>query len=133
VRKVQRKVKIRRALGDGATTLMTTSSFLATCGIEAGIKVRGNSNPNCGGAREEAMRACLKNPLGWKERVGYGQRWMAETLFSGFKWLFDEVVSAKQFERMVKEVELNVWVYNLSCAWPRLSPPWREATRALTK
>ena len=28
---------------------------------------------------------------GWKRRVGYGQRWMAET-FLGFKRLFGEVV-----------------------------------------
>jgi hypothetical protein len=38
---------------------------------------------------------------------------MAETFFSGFKRLFGEVVSAKRFERMVKEIELKVWVYNL--------------------
>jgi hypothetical protein len=31
----------------------------------------------------------------------------------GFKRLFGEVVSAKRFERMVKEIELKVWVYNL--------------------
>ena len=38
---------------------------------------------------------------------------VAEALFSGFKRLFGEVVSAKRFERMVKEIELKVWVYNL--------------------
>jgi hypothetical protein len=27
----------------------------------------------------------------------------------GFKRLFGEVVSAKRFERMVKEIELKVW------------------------
>jgi hypothetical protein len=31
----------------------------------------------------------------------------------GFKRLFGEVVSAKRFERMAKEIELKVWVYNL--------------------
>jgi hypothetical protein len=35
------------------------------------------------------------------------------TFFSRFKRLFGEVVSAKRFERMVKEIELKVWVYNL--------------------
>jgi len=30
-----------------------------------------------------------------------------------FKRLFGEVVSAKKFARMVKEIELKAWVYNL--------------------
>jgi hypothetical protein len=59
------------------------------------------------------VRAYLQDPPGWKERVGYGQRWMVGTFFSGFKRLFGEVVQAKRFERMVKEIELKVWVYNL--------------------
>lgn len=45
--------------------------------------------------------------------MGYGRRWIAETFFSGLKRLFGEVVSAKRFERMVKEIDLEVWVYNL--------------------
>jgi transposase len=75
--------------------------------------VREDSNPDRGGARKEVVRAYLKDPPGWKERVGYGWRWMAETFFSGFKRLFGEVVSAKRFERMVKEIELKVWICNL--------------------
>lgn len=51
---------------------MTTSSFWAE-GIEAGIEVRGDSDPNCGGAREEVVQAYLKDSPGWKERVDYGQ------------------------------------------------------------
>jgi len=113
VRKAQRKAKVRRALGDGGYDTHHNFNFLAAEGIEAGIKVREDSDPNCGGAREEVVRAYLKDPPGWKKRVGYGRRWMAETFFSGFKRLFGEVVSAKKFERMVKEIELKVWVYNL--------------------
>ena len=67
---------------------------------------------------EEVVRAYLKDPPGWKERVGYGQRWMAETFFSGFKRLFGEVVMAKKFARMVKEIELKVWVYTLMMNLP---------------
>ncbi len=37
---------------------------------------------------------------------------MAETFFSSFKRLFGEVVQAKKFERMGKEMEQKVWVYN---------------------
>ena len=113
VRKARRKARVKKVLGDGGYDTHDNFKFLAASGIEAGIKVREDSDPNCGGAREEVVRAYLKDPPGWKERVGYGQRWMAETFFSGFKRLFGEVVSAKRFERMVKEIELKVWVYNL--------------------
>jgi hypothetical protein len=43
----------------------------------------------------------------------------------GFKQLFSEVVSAKWFERMVKGIELKVWIYNLmlGLALAPLSPP----------
>jgi len=113
VRKAKERAKVKRVLGDGGYDSHENFQFLAAEGIEPGIKVREDSNLNCGGARGEVARAYLRDPPGWKERVGYGQRWMAETFFSGFKRLFGKVVSAKRFERMVKEIELKVWVYNL--------------------
>ena len=113
IRKAKRKALIKMVLGDGSYDTHDNFKFLAAEGIEAGIKVRENSDPNCGGVREGVVRAYLRDPPGWKKRLGYGQRWMAETFFSGFKQLFGEVVSAKKFERMVKEIELKVWVYNL--------------------
>lgn len=113
VRGAKRKARVKKVLGDGGYDTHDNFQFLATEGIEAGIKVREDSNPDCGGEREEVVRAYLKDPPGWKERVGYGRRWMAEAFFSGFKRLFGEVVQAKRFERMVKEIKLKVWVYNL--------------------
>ncbi len=39
---------------------------------------------------------------------------MAKTFFSSFRLRgFREVVQAKKFERMVREIEQKVWVYNL--------------------
>jgi len=76
VRQAQRRVKVKRVWGDGGYDTHDNFEFLAACGIEAGIKVRGDSDPNCGGAREEVVRAYLKAPPGWKERVGYGRRWL---------------------------------------------------------
>lgn len=110
VRKAKRKARVKKVLGDGGYDTHDNFKFLAASGIEAALKVREDSNPNCGGKREEVVRAYLKDPPGWKKRVGYGQRWSS---FSGFKRLFGEVVSAKRFERMVREIELKVWVYNL--------------------
>lgn len=85
-------------------------------GIEPGIKVREDSSPECGGLerrfREEVVRAYLRDPPGWKKQVGYGQRWIVETFFPGFKRLFGGVVHTKRFKQMIKEIELKVWVYN---------------------
>ena len=102
-----------KALGDGGYDTHNSFTFLASEGIEAGIKVREASNPACEGPRGEVVRAYLGDPVGWKLAVGYGRRWMAETFFSGFKRLFGEAVQAKRWERMVQEIRLKVWVYNL--------------------
>ncbi|MGQ9733975.1 MAG: IS5 family transposase, partial [Candidatus Bipolaricaulia bacterium] len=82
VKRAQRRVKVKRALGGGGYDTHDNFKFLAACGIEAALKVREDSNPSCGGQREEVVRAYLKDPPGWKERVSYGQRWMAESAVS---------------------------------------------------
>ena len=46
-------------------------------------------------------------------RAGVDGRERCRRILTGFKRLFGEVVSATRFERMVKEIELKVWVYNL--------------------
>ena len=97
-------------LGDGAYDRGGNFEFLASQGIEAGIKVREGSYPRGKGARGEVVRAYLADPKGWKQKVGDGRRWMAETFFSGFKRLFGEVVQAERLERMVAELPLKVWV-----------------------
>jgi hypothetical protein len=113
VRGARRRARIRKVLGDGSYDAKEVFEFLGGQGIAAGIKVRQDSNPACEGARGEVVRAYLSDPEGWKQAVGYGQRWMAESFFSGFKRLFGEVVHAKKWERMVQELRLKVWVYNL--------------------
>ncbi|HET7391519.1 MAG TPA: hypothetical protein VFJ51_11890 [Nitrososphaeraceae archaeon] len=46
-------------------------------------------------------------------KVSYGFRWMAETVFSSLKQMFEEYVSAKKFPNMVKEMMLKASLYNL--------------------
>ncbi|MGQ9477839.1 MAG: transposase [Candidatus Bipolaricaulia bacterium] len=82
VRKARREARVKRVLGDSGYDSHENFDFLASSGIEAALKVREDSNPNCGGEREEVVRAYLKDPPGWKERVGYGKRWMAESAAS---------------------------------------------------
>lgn len=74
--------------------------------------MREDSDPNCGGKRGEVVRAYLRHPPGWKKQIGCGQK-MVETFFSGFKGLFGEVVHAKRWERMVKEIEIGYTICSL--------------------
>ena len=48
----------------------------------------------------------------WKDNVRYGQRWIAETVFSCIKRMFSEYVTAIRFENMVKEMILKASLYN---------------------
>ena len=49
----------------------------------------------------------------WKRRVGYGHRWIAETVFSSMKRMFGEHVSARKFPNMIKEMFLKASLYNM--------------------
>jgi hypothetical protein len=113
VKKAKKRVRVKKVLGDGGYDSHENFDFLASEGIEPCIKVRRDSDLRCGGVRGEVVRDYLKDPTGWKKRLGYGQRWMVEAFFSLFKRLFGEVVHAKRFEVMVKEIELKVWENNL--------------------
>jgi transposase len=44
---------------------------------------------------------------------GYGQRWMAETVFSSIKRTFGEYVTARKFQNMAKEMMLKASLYNM--------------------
>lgn len=55
----------------------------------------------------------LRDPEGWKGRVGYGMRWMAESAFSSLKRTFGEHVTARKFPNMVREMMLKAALYNL--------------------
>lgn len=45
--------------------------------------------------------------------MGYGRRWMAETVFSFYKRLFGEYMAARSFPAMVQEVVLKASLINL--------------------
>ena len=53
-----------------------------------------------------------ENQTYWKTRIGYGQRWLAESVFSAFKRLFGEHLMALKWENIVQEVRLKVSLYN---------------------
>jgi hypothetical protein len=59
----ERRAKVKGVLGDGGYDTHDNFNFLATEGIEPGIKVLKDSDPNYGGAREE-VRAYLRDQGG---------------------------------------------------------------------
>jgi hypothetical protein len=87
-------------------------------GIEPVIKVRKNASNKAGGcmARKLVVQEYLQDPEAWKRNHGYGQRWMAETVFSTFERLFGEYTSSIRFRYMVKEMMLKASLYNIFTA-----------------
>lgn len=110
-----RRARVRRALGDGAYDSRGNFRYLDQRGIEPAIKVRRNFSGRAKGcmARKLVAVEFLRDPEGWKRRVGYGYRWMAETAFSCLKRLFGEYVVARKFLNMVREMLLKAALYNL--------------------
>lgn len=118
VEKASKQAKITKTIGDGGYDSKTNFRYLADRGIEPVIKVRKNSSGKAGGCipRKLVAQEYLRNPEAWKRKHGYGQRWMAETVFSTFKRLFGEYASSLKFRYMVKEMILKASLYNLFTA-----------------
>lgn len=105
-------------VADAAYDSKDNFNHLAKNGIKPGIKIRRGYSKR-GGAKGRARRKAIRELeehggyVGWKEAVGYGQRWSAETAFSSFKRTFGEFVKAKKFENMASEIALKVFTYNM--------------------
>ena len=52
----------------------------------------------------------------WKRSMGYGQRWMAETVFPCIKRMFGEYVNARKLHNMAKELVIKASLYNMFVA-----------------
>jgi len=115
VRKASKQVKITKAIGDGAYDTKANFRYLTNKEIEPVIKVRKNASSRAGGCmpRKLVAQEYLRNPKAWKRKHDYGQRWMAETVFSTFKRLFGEYASSVRFRHMVKEMMIKASLYNL--------------------
>jgi IS5 family transposase len=115
VEQARRRCQVEGVIGDGAYDSRVNFQYLDDEGIGAAIKVRRNSSRRARGcpARRRVVETQLGDPEGWKERVGYCRRWMAETAFSVFKRVFGEHVAARSFPNMVREMVLKASLYNL--------------------
>ena len=107
--------KIKSALGDGSYDSNENFNYLQKNKIKPAIKVRKNSiiSSKNNKIRNREVKSQTKDLLKWKKKRKYGQRWMAETVFSSIKRMFGEYVSATRFQNMVKEMILKVSLYNL--------------------
>lgn len=106
---------MERVLADGAYDSKKNFHFLASEGIQPGIRVRKNSSRKATGCwpRKLVVTEFLEDSEGWRRRVGYGLRWMAETAFSTLKRVFGEHVTAKRLPNIIKEKLLKTALYTL--------------------
>ncbi len=115
VEEASKKGKITKTLGDGGYDSKSNFRYLNARKIEPAIKVRKNSSSNANGCmpRKLVAQEYLCDPEAWKRNHGYGQRWMAETVFSSYKRTFGEHVSAKKMTNMAGELMIKANLYNL--------------------
>lgn len=81
--------KVTKSLADGAYDTKDDFTYLYHEDIAAGIKTRKNSSitTDCY-PRRKAVLAQLFNYDLWRNSVGYGDRWIVESVFSAFKRMF---------------------------------------------
>ena len=83
-------------------------------GAEVVVPPRKNASTKQGHpARRKAVREFRE--LGyksWRDKKGYGARWLVESLFSAVKRTFGESVRATSFRGQVMEARLKFWAYS---------------------
>ena len=109
----QNKV-IETAIMDGSYDSNKNFQLLSFKGIKPAIKVRKNSRYRKTNhyLRNKTVKMQKTNLQQWKSSVGYGQRWIVESVFSCIKRMFGEYVTAIRFENIIKEIILKVSLYN---------------------
>ena len=115
-RNENKNYKIRTVvLADGAYDSNKNFNYLNEKRILPGIKIRKNSitSTKNNKVRNSEVEGQTRDLLKWKKKRKYGQRWMAETVFSCIKRMFGEHTSAIKFQNMVKEMTIKISLYNL--------------------
>ena len=121
-------------LGDGAYDTRQIHSFCRKLNAVSLVKVHQNANSRANGvdrARSLAAQDQLcgdnpgpkelasldrderaKNQKKWKEKVGYGRRWLVEIVFSSFKRRFGDSVRARTMKNIINEIGIKIKIYN---------------------
>ncbi|MDR4512482.1 MAG: IS5 family transposase [Nitrososphaeraceae archaeon] len=112
---IKQNKEIDTVISDCAYDNNKIFQILSFKGIKPAIKVRKNSRCRKTNhhLRNNSVKMQKNNLQQWKDSVSYGQRWIAETVFSYIKRMFGEYVTAIRFENMIKEIMLKASLYNL--------------------
>lgn len=118
---------------DGAYDSIKTFEWGERNNVFCAIPVRINSSNKCSSPiRKRIVREQLgfrkgrghyklfRNPLDkrllmqkvWKEKSGYGRRWIVEGAYGKFKGMFGEYVFSKRWQMIQKEIRAKLYVYN---------------------
>ena len=106
---------IGKLFADGAYEGNEIFRYLEDNGILPCIKVRKNAKIRWkkGNILRNLSVLEQRNDLQkWKDSVSYGQRWIAETVFSCIKRTFGEYVYSVKFKNMIQEMMLKASLYN---------------------
>ena len=100
---------VENAIMDGSYDNNKNFQFLSFKGVKPAIKVRKNSRCKKTNhyIRNKTVKMQKNNLQECKDSVRYGQRWIAETVFSCIKRVFGEYVTAIRFENRMKEIVLK--------------------------
>jgi len=104
-----------KLFADGAYDSNGVFRCLADNGILPCIKVRKNAKVRWkkGNILRNLSVLTQRNDLQkWKDSVSYGQRWIAETVFSCIKRTFGEYVYSVRLKNMMQEMMLKASLYN---------------------
>ena len=111
----QNKVVETASLWMVPMTITKIFNFYHLKGFNPAIKVRKNARirkKTNHYLRNKTVNMQKNNLQQWKDSVSYGQRWIAETVFSSIKRMFGEYVTAIRVENMIKEMILKASLYN---------------------
>lgn len=119
VEKAGKRARLKRVNADGAYDDKKNDALAQKHDFELVVPPRRNSRvrrrpPPDSAARNSRVREYKK--LGkkrWKKKYGYGKRWMVETVYSNWKRLFGEGLSARGPKGVEAEVRRKVFLLNL--------------------
>lgn len=100
---------------DGAYSSVTNWKHITEMGVKFVTSFKSNTVPRNKGclARGEAARLwCSLQYDDWVIESGYGTRWKCECVFSSFKRLFRETVSARTPESIALQIDARVHLFN---------------------
>ncbi len=108
--------KAKKVMGDALHDCKETFNLCEKYGIETAIKIRKDASTRSRGSPRRRREVREYKKLGyreWAKQKGYGMRWLAsEGIFSAYKRMFGETVSAKKKRNMYHEVRLRFYFYN---------------------